>query len=112
MYLPTVGRDTLALPMVEDLDVRVARVVRVGDRVRVRGMVEAFNALNRVNVSGVVQRAFLPGTEVNGVTPLVFQDAAAIASEGLNAQAFGTATASTGDTGRERQVQVGVRVEF
>ena len=112
VYLPTVGRDTLALPMAEDLDVRVSRTVRVREGVRVRGSVEAFNALNRVNVSGVVQRAFLPGVEVNGVTPLVFQDAAAIAAEGLNSQAFGTATASTGDTGRERQVQVGVRVEF
>ncbi len=112
VYLPTVGRDTLALPMVENLDVRVSRVVRVRERVRVRGLVEAFNALNQKNVSGVVQRAFLPGVEVNGVTPLVFQDAAAIAAEGLNAQAFGTATAASGDLGRERQVQVGVRVEF
>lgn len=112
VYLPTVGRDTLRLPMTTSTDVRVSRVVRVREGVRVRGLVEGFNVLNRKNVSGVVQRAFLPGVAVNGVTPLVFQDAAAIAAEGLNAQAFGTATAASGDLARERQVQVGVRVEF
>jgi hypothetical protein len=45
------------------------------------------------------------------VTPLVFQNAATVASEGLNVQPFGTFTAATGQA-QERQVQLGVRVEF
>jgi hypothetical protein len=59
-----------------------------------------------------MQRAFLVGTAVNGVTPLVFQDAATVAAEGLNVQPFGTFTsASTGWSG-ERRVQLGLRLEF
>jgi hypothetical protein len=78
----------------------------------VRGSVEAFNLGNRVNYSGVTQRAFLVGAAVNGITPLVFQDAAAVAAEGLNARPFGTYTAAGTDLARERRIQVGLRVEF
>ena len=112
VYLPTVGRNTLRLPESVNLDLRVGRGMRVNDRVMVRGSAEAFNLGNRVNYSGVTQRAFLVGTAVNGVTPLVFQDAAAVAAEGLNARAFGTYTAAGTDLSRERRIQVGLRVEF
>ncbi|WP_345945425.1 carboxypeptidase-like regulatory domain-containing protein [Granulicella sp. dw_53] len=112
VYLPTVGRNTLRLPDTVNLDVRVSRGVRVRDRVWVRGMVEVFNLGNRVNTSAVSERAFLVGDEVSGVTPLVFQDAAAVAAEGLNVRPFGVATAAGTDQARERQVQLGLRVEF
>jgi hypothetical protein len=68
--------------------------------------------MNHLNYSGVQQRAFLVGTTVAGVTPLVFQDAATVVSEGLNAQPFGTYTAAGTSQARERQVQVGLRLEF
>jgi hypothetical protein len=111
-YLPTVGRNTLRMPEMVNLDMRVGRGLRVSDRVVVRGMLEAFNVGNRVNYSGVTQRAFLVGTAANGVTPLVFQDAAAIAAEGLNTRPFGTFTASGTNESRERQLEFGLRVEF
>jgi len=112
VYLPTVGRNTLRLPDTSNLDLRVSRAVRVTERLRVRGLAEIFNVGNRVNYSGVTQRAFLVGTAAGGVTPLVFQDAATVAAEGLNVRPFGTLTeAATGNT-RERQVQLGLRVEF
>ena len=76
------------------------------------GTVEAFNLLNHQNVTSVSQRAFLVGTPLAGVTPLVFQNTAAIAAEGLNTQAFGTPTATGTNLARERQVQVGLRVQF
>ncbi|CAN5603801.1 hypothetical protein BH10ACI4_BH10ACI4_21500 [soil metagenome] len=110
--LPTVGRDTLRLPDTFNVDVRVSRSIKVGDRAALRGMVEVFNVGNRVNYSGVTERAFLVGTEVGGVTPLVFQNAAAVVAEGLNVRPFGTRTAAGTDSARERQVQVGLRLEF
>jgi hypothetical protein len=112
LYLPTVGRNTLRLPDAVDMDVRVVRGVRVSDRVLVRGTLEVFNVANRVNYSGVTQRAFLVGTAVNGVTPLVFQDAAAVASEGLNVRPFGAYTGASTEQMGERQVQLGLRLEF
>ncbi len=111
-YLPTVGRNTLRLPDTGRLDLRVSRAMRVTEKVRMRGSVEVFNLTNRVNYSAIMQRAFLVGTETNGVTPLVFQNAATVAAEGLNVRPFGTFTAASTGQSPERQVQLGVRLEF
>jgi hypothetical protein len=112
VYLPTVGRDTLRLPDTGRFDLRVSRALRVRENVRMRGSVEVFNLTNRVNYSAIMQRAFLVGTQANGVTPLIFQNAATVAAEGLNVRPFGTFTAASTGQSPERQVQLGVRVEF
>jgi hypothetical protein len=112
LYLPTVGRNTLRMPATANVDLRAARAFRTGRATRVFAAVEAFNLLNHTNVSSVEQRAFLAGTPAAGVTPLVFQSAAAIAAEGLNTQPFGSATSTGSSLARERQVQLSVRVEF
>lgn len=113
VYLPTVGRNTLRLPDTSRVDLRVARVVRAGEHVRVRAMVEAFNLANHVSYTGVQQRAFLVGVPAaNGVTPLIYQDAETIAEEGLNVRPFGVYTASAANNTRERQVQIGLRMDF
>jgi len=112
VYLPTVGRNTLRLPATFNLDLRLSRVVRVTERVRMRGMMEMFNVTNHVNYSSAMQRAFLVGASANGVTPLVFQSAATVAAEGLNVRPFGTYTSAATSLARERQVQLGLRVEF
>jgi hypothetical protein len=112
VYLPTVGRNTLRLPDTGRFDLRVSRTLHVTERVRMRGNVEVFNLTNRVNYSAIMQRAFLVGTETNGITPLIFQNAAAVAAEGLNVRPFGTFTAASTGQSPERQVQLGVRLEF
>jgi hypothetical protein len=112
VYLPTVGRNTLRLPETEILDLRVGRSFWVTEWVRVRASAEAFNALNRVNYSSLTTRAYLVGTAVGGVTPLVFQDAATVAAEGLNDPPFGTYTAASAGASRSREVQLGVKIEF
>jgi hypothetical protein len=112
VYLPTVGRNTLRLPDAANLNLRVDRMLRVTERVRVKGVAEIFNVTNHVNYSGIMQRAFLVGAATNGVTPLVFQDAAAVAAEGLNVRPFGTFTGASTAQARQRQVQLGLRVEF
>jgi hypothetical protein len=113
-YLPTVGRNTLRLPPRGRLDLRLARTFPGGQRLRVEGFAEAFNLLNSDNLSRVQTRAFLPGTpaSVGAPTPLLFQDAATIAAEGLSTLPFGAPTSSTTGMSRERQVELGVRVTF
>jgi len=116
-YLPTVGRNTLRLPASANVDLRVVRTVALGGRERryLRLGAEIFNVSNHQNVSSVQQRAFLPGvpgTTTPGVTPLIFQDAAAIASEGLTTPAFGTPTAASTNLLRARQVELTLRLEF
>jgi Carboxypeptidase regulatory-like domain/TonB dependent receptor len=113
VVLPTVGRNTLRLPETVNLDMRLSRSFRLrGEGLRLRASAEAFNVMNHLNYSGVEQRAFLAGTAVAGVTPLVFQSAAVVATEGLNVQPFGAFTAAGTSEAREREVQVGLRLEF
>jgi hypothetical protein len=95
------------------VDLRLAREFRAGPRLRLSAFAEAFNLLNSQNISSVETRAFEVGTALNGVTPLVYQDAPTIASEGLTTQrAFGTPTSSTTGLSRERQVEFGLRIQF
>lgn len=117
--LPTVGRNTLRLPDSMNLDLRLSRSFPIGERMQLRGALEAFNVMNHVNISGVTQRAFLvnkpvplSGTSGPNVKPLVFQDAATVANEGLNVLPFGAYTAAGTSQARERQVQLGLRLEF
>lgn len=110
--LPTVGRNTLRLPDRSNVDVRVTREVRLGERVRGVVTVDGYNVANHRNVSAVQQRAFLVGTAANGVTPLVFQDAAAVAAEGLNVEPFGTFASATSGTRGRRELELSLRVLF
>jgi hypothetical protein len=112
LYLPTVGRNTLRLPATLRVDLAVGRSFQVRGQVRLRVGVEGYNVANHRQVAAVSQRAYLVGTAVGGVTPLVFQDAATVAAEGLNSVPFGVATATGTTLSRERQIQFRARLEF
>ena len=111
-YLPTVGRNTLRLPLRWTADARLARGFKLTDKLRAEGFLEALNVANHVNATRVNARAFLVGAAVGGVVPLVFQSASAIALEGLNTPAFGTVTSSSAGSLHERALQAGVRISF
>ena len=119
-YLPTIGRNTLRLPARGRLDLRIGREFGVpwkvgASRVKINAFAAAFNLLNTVNLSSVETRAFVLGTPAyaGAPTPLVFQDATTIAQEGLTTTpAFGMPRSSTTGISRERQVELGVRVQF
>ncbi len=112
LYLPTVGRNTLRLPPTIKTDLHLSRSFAVRHTLHGEATADAFNVFNHRSLSSVNQRAFLVGTEVNGVTPIVFQDAATIAAEGLNVTPFATPTASGSNTTRERQIQLALRLTF
>jgi hypothetical protein len=113
-YLPTIGRNTLRLPPRGNMNLRIDRDLPVHEHLRLDAFAEAFNLLNTENLSRVETRAFLLGTpaETGTPTPLVFQDAATIETEGLTTPAFGTPTSSTSGSSRERQIELGLRLQF
>ena len=119
-YLPTVGRNTLRLAPRVKVDLRLGREVKLGRAVHVNAFAEVFNLFNADNISSVETRAFQLGTAATigsstatGPTPLVFQDAAAIALEGLTTEVpFGTPNSSTNGTSKERQIELGLRLQF
>lgn len=112
-YLPTLGRNTLRLPVRSRMDLRVGRGFTFHEHLRLNAFAEAFNLLNTQSFSRVETRAFLVGTPISGApTPLIFQDAATVAAEGITTLPFGTPTSSTAGLSRERQLQLGLRFEF
>jgi hypothetical protein len=112
-YLPTVGRNTLRLPVRSNVNVRLGREFALR-HVRLNAFAEAFNVGNERNITRVETRGFLVGTPSapGQPTPLVFQNAATVASEGLTTPAFGTPLSSTGGLSRERTIQLGLRLAF
>ncbi len=112
VYLPTVGRNVLRLPEQIDLNLRLTRDIPLREGTQLRLSADIFNLPNHRNISAVTERAFLAGTPLNGVTPLAFQDAATIAAEGLTTQPFGSYTGASQGQARERQIQLGARLEF
>jgi TonB dependent receptor len=119
-YLPTIGRNTLRLAPRGKVDFRLSRELKVGTKLHLNAFAEAFNLFNAENISSVETRAFLLGTPATignptatGPTPLVFQDAAEIATEGLTTNVpFGTPSSSTTGISRERQIELGLRLQF
>jgi hypothetical protein len=113
-YLPTIGRNTLRLPAYARVDLRVQREFALSGRVRLSADLQSFNLLNTQSISSVETRAFLLGTpSATNVTPLIFQNAAALATEGLTTTLpFGTPRSSTNGLNHERQVELGLRVRF
>ena len=112
LYLPTVGRNTLRLPPTAKVDLRLRKAIPAGAHLQFELLAEAYNVLNQRNISSVSQRAYLVGTPLNGVTPLLFQSAAIIAAEGLNTLPFGTPTSSATESARERQMELSLRARF
>jgi hypothetical protein len=119
-YLPTVGRNTLRLPARGRVDLRLAREIKLDRGMHLTAFAEAFNLFNAENISSVETRAFQLGTSATignttatGPTPLLFQDAAEIATEGLTTEVpFGTPNSSTTGTSKERQIELGLRLQF
>jgi hypothetical protein len=119
-YLPTIGRNTLRLAPRGKVDLRLGREVKLGHGMHLNAFAEAFNLFNANNISSVETRAFQVGTAntignstATGPTPLIFQNTAAIAAEGLTTEVpFGTPSSSTTGTSRERQLELGVRLQF
>ena len=112
VYLPTVGRNTLRLPETIHLDLRISKGVKLTERLKLQATAEVFNLPNHVNYTSTTTRAYQPGVAANGITPLVFQDAATVMTEGINEQPFGAFTAASTANSRERQVQFGLKLDF
>src|SRR5581483_10843649 len=89
-YLPTLGRNTLRLPVRSHVDLRAGRGFTLHEHIRLNAFAEAFNLLNTQSLSRIETRAFLVGTPAaaGAPTPLIFQDAATVAAEGITTAPF------------------------
>jgi hypothetical protein len=93
--LPLLERNTFTAPSVKNVDLRLSRKFYIKERFNVEVLGEAFNLFNRTQFTGVSTTMY----NLNGTT--------------LNFQApFGTLSEAGGTLYRERQVQLGLRLQF
>jgi hypothetical protein len=93
--VPFVGRNIYTNPGMATLDLRVAREIRIKERMTWQLIAEAFNLTNRVNVTGIVMTQY----GVGGTTLFPRADFRSVSATGTNLV-------------RERQLQLGTRFRF
>ncbi|MEW6729722.1 MAG: TonB-dependent receptor [Acidobacteriota bacterium] len=95
-----IGRNTGITPGFANVDLRFTRSINVNERVRIQGIVEIFNAFNRVNISDVA-RIFPPDSQGRFNLPARDGDGRFIVTRDRFRGAFAP-----------RQYQLGLRVNF
>ncbi len=96
--LPNVAPNTLRLPSVANVDLRISRRIRFTETMNLELLAEGFNIFNRLNVTNVGTTAYtIQGTTLN-FTP--------------NAATFGIPNEAGNSIFRERQVQLAARFQF
>jgi hypothetical protein len=93
--VPFVGRNTFTGPGMATLDFRVAREIKIGERLRWQLIAEAFNLTNRVQVTSLIT------TQYNVRTAMLFPRTD-----------FQSISATSTNLIRERQLQLGTRFRF
>ena len=102
---PGQSRNTFRLPGTVSLDLRITRNVPITEHVRLQIIGEAFNVLNRANITGVRTTQF---SRVNSLSACGVAGAPCLVPQGTGLTAFGTATATSGP----RIVQLAVKFQF
>ena len=96
---PLFARNAFRLPSIVNVDLRISRRFRVTNEANLEILVEAFNLLNRTQVTELNTRMYLTGGTAAAST-LIFDPS------------FQTVRAAGNNVVRERQVQFAVRMEF
>ncbi|MGC2620346.1 MAG: hypothetical protein WA414_14980, partial [Acidobacteriaceae bacterium] len=126
--IPGIGRNTFRYPASSNLDLRLTKRIPLGDRCSAELLGEAFNVLNHQNITNIQTVGYRMSNDTTHAnmgtltwqsgqipsTAEVLADGNAVAQYNYDATAaFGGAT-NAGSTvlSRERQIQVGVKLDF
>jgi hypothetical protein len=96
---PLFSRNAFRLPKIVNLDLRIARRFRLTNKTNLEVLGEAFNLLNRTQVTELITRLYVI-------------DGTATASTLTYDPAFQSISAAGNNIVRERQIQFGLRLEF
>ena len=96
---PLFSRNAFRLPKIVNVDLRISRRFRITNRANLEILGEAFNLLNRTQVTELNTRMYVIGGTAAAST-LTFDPS------------FQTVSAAGNNVVRERQLQFGVRMEF
>ena len=111
--IDVVGRNTFRMPRTVNMDLRLSKKVRFGERYSVELIGEAFNLFNHQNVTGINNTGYIvstSGTVTNSSGTATCSTTAPCLSYN---SAFGTVTSSNSNFAfSPRQIQIGFRFLF
>jgi hypothetical protein len=121
MRVPFFGANSFQLPRTVNVDLRIAKEFKVWESWKLTLSGDAFNLFNHVNITGANAQTFsitapTKPTVVHGVTCsatapcFVFQDPAITGSPSTSL--FLAATQSSNSLIAQRQIQVGIKLDF
>ena len=116
--VPFLGSNSFQMPRNIDVDLRIAREFKIWESWKLTLSGDAFNLFNHVNITGVNGQMFAIQTSgtvhsvaCSGAAPcLVFQNPAITGNPSTSL--FQSATSSSNTLTAQRQIQVGIRLEF
>jgi hypothetical protein len=116
--VPFLGANSFQLPRTVNVDLRIAREFKIWESWKLTLSGDAFNLFNHVNVTGVNAQMFsiqssgaVHGVTCSGAAPcLVFQDPAITGNPSTSP--FLIPTASSNILSAQRQIQIGIRLDF
>ncbi|MBA0083678.1 MAG: hypothetical protein HRJ53_01650, partial [Acidobacteria bacterium Pan2503] len=95
-----IGRNTFRMPRTVNVDLRLSKRVRLGDRYSVEALAEAFNLFNHQNVTGITNTAYRVGGTATAPTLVVNPPFGSVSNSNSN---FAYTS---------RQIQIGFRFFF
>lgn len=116
--VPFLGANSFQLPRTVNVDLRIAKEFKIWESWKLTLSGDAFNLFNHVNVTGVNAQMFAIQTSgtvhsvtCTGAAPcLVFQDPGITGNPSTSL--FKSTTASSNILSAQRQIQVGIRLDF
>ena len=116
--VPFLGSNSFQLPRTVNVDLRIAKEFKIWESWKLTLSGDAFNLFNHVNVTGVNGQMFAiessrptHGVTCSGAAPcLVFQDPTITGN--ASTSLFHSATSSSNTLTAQRQIQVGIRLDF
>jgi outer membrane receptor protein involved in Fe transport len=116
--VPFLGSNSFQLPRTVNVDLRIAKEFKIRESWKLTLSGDAFNLFNHVNVTGVNAQMFAiqssstaHGVACSGAAPcLVFQDPKITGNPSTSL--FQSATSSSNTLSAQRQIQVGIRLDF
>ncbi len=100
--VPFLGRNTFHLPLFQNVDLRLSRSFKIGERVKAEALIEGFNICNTINPTSW-------NTTMYKYDPRIPPPSTTVWTYQTN---FGQATQSSSTLYRERQIQWALRATF
>ena len=110
--VPGTRRNQFSTPATYQLDMRLGRIIRFGERYRLSLFAEGFNIFNRPNVLAVNNTQYSFSAATIGTNPLPNRLSAAATNFGTPRQFISSSPSFTFNSSYNREFQLGIRFDF